>query len=83
MTALPLPADVQRTKFAGAMTNFTSPPKITPVHIILVVTTDAGTRHDKFVRHFLLVARVAIRLFVPAIKLEFGALVVIEIPRFP
>ena len=58
-------------------------PEFAAMYVITIMTTDARAWNDGTVIHFLLVANVAIHFFMPAIKLEFGAFVVIEIPCLP
>lgn len=51
--------------------------------IVIFVATDARTRNSQTIISLFFMAGVAVRFLMAAIKLEFGALVVIEIPSFP
>ena len=53
------------------------------MHVIIFVATGTCTRHHKAAVDLFLMASVAVQFLVPAIELEFGTLVVIEIPCFP
>jgi hypothetical protein len=57
--------------------------ELTPVNVFIIMATDACTRNDDFVIHRIFVASIAVRYVMPAIKLEFCALVMIEVPCFP
>lgn len=51
--------------------------------VITVVAADTRSRYRDTATHLFFVASVAIQFLVSAIQLEFGALVVIEIPCLP
>jgi hypothetical protein len=51
--------------------------------VIFLVTTDAGGGGRHFLVHPFGMAGITIQPFVPAIQLEFGPGIVIEVPDFP
>lgn len=57
--------------------------KIAPMHIIIIVATVAGLRHDDTVVHRQFMASVANYFLMCAIQLEFGTRIVIKIPGLP
>ena len=48
--------------------------------VVVLVAAAAGIRGDEFPLHRLVMAVVAFDLLVPAIQLEFGSCIVIEVP---
>ena len=48
--------------------------------VVFLVATAAGIRGNELPLHWLVMAAVAIDLLVPAIQLEFGPRIVIEVP---
>ena len=48
--------------------------------VVVLVAAAAGIRGDELPLHWLVMAVVAINLLVPAIQLEFGSHIVIEVP---
>ena len=65
------------------MTAFALRTECPAMNVIIVMATDARIWNDHMVTHRFLMARVAIEFLMSAIKLEFGAPVVIKVPRFP
>ena len=67
----------------GEMASVTKPAEFSAMHIIIVMATVAGLRHDDLVIHHHLVTGIAGDLLVRSIQLEFRASIVIEIPCLP
>ena len=65
------------------MTSFALPAKVVFVHIILGMTSIAAGRSLYLLFHGFVMAGQAFQRLMGAIQLEFGVLVVIEIPNLP
>jgi hypothetical protein len=65
------------------MTTLTLATKLAPMHVISIMATYACMRNLKPIAHLLFMAGITIQFVVAPIELEFGSLVVLEIPCRP
>jgi len=65
------------------MTALAVAPEVAAVHIVVVVAAGAGAGQAHLLFHGSKMAGVAIKLLVPAVQFEIGALVVIKAPGLP
>ena len=83
LTALSRYPRAERAPLGGEMAAVALLAKIAPMHIIIIMATVAGLRHDDTVIHRQFMASVAGYFLMCAIQLEFGTRVVIKIPGLP
>lgn len=75
--------DAESAPLTGLVATFALRTEFAPVHVIIIMATVTGLRNDDAIIHLFFMAGVAIYFLMSAVNLEFGARVVIEIPRFP